>query len=154
MLDAVAERDRGYDYQEVISDLAQLADLILVMFDPHKAGTIRESRESLRHTLPQATYEDRVVFVLNRMDECRNLEDLLRVYGTLTWNLSQMTGRKDIPRIFLTYSAAEVAEPVPEHLKLLENQRQKLRELMQDTPRHRLDHLANFIEEHGVQIHS
>ena len=104
MLDSVSERDRGYNYQEVIGDLAGMADLILVLFDPHKAGTIREAHASLRGTLPQRTFEDRVIFVLNRIDECESLQDLLRVYGTLCWNLSQMTGRKDIPPIRLTYS--------------------------------------------------
>ena len=29
-----------------------LADLVLVMFDPHKAGTVRETHASLRETLP------------------------------------------------------------------------------------------------------
>ena len=81
MLDSVSEKDRGYDYQEVIGEMAKLADLILVLFDPHKAGTIRETYESLRKTLPASTYEDRVMFVLNRVDECENLNDLLRVYG-------------------------------------------------------------------------
>ena len=36
MLDSITERDRGYDYQEIIGDLAQMADLVLVLFDPHK----------------------------------------------------------------------------------------------------------------------
>ena len=35
MLDSITERDRGYDYQEVIGDLAQMADLVLVLFDPN-----------------------------------------------------------------------------------------------------------------------
>ena len=42
MLDSITERDRGYNYQEVIGDLAQMADLVLVLFDPHKAGTVRD----------------------------------------------------------------------------------------------------------------
>ncbi len=87
MLDSVTERDRGYNYQDVIGDFAQIADLILVLFDPHKAGTIREVHTSLRETLPERTFEDRVLFVLNRIDECASLNDLLRVYGTLCWNL-------------------------------------------------------------------
>ena len=65
MLDSISERDRGYDYQQVIGDLAQIADLILVFFDPHKAGTVQETYHSLRETLPTKTFEDRVVFVLN-----------------------------------------------------------------------------------------
>ncbi len=155
MLDSVTENDRSYSYQEVIGDLAQIADLVVVMFDPHKAGTIKESYESLRRTLPQATFEDRVVFVLNRVDECQNLNDLLRVYGTLCWNLSQMLGRKDIPRILLSHSIKEAAvggRKVPEFLKLLANEHDKLRHLVEAAPRHRLDHLTAFVEMHGDRL--
>lgn len=155
MLDSITERDRGYDYQAVIGDLAQLADLILVLFDPHKAGTIKESYASLRYTLPEKTFEDRVIFVLNRIDECNSLEDLLRVYGTLCWNLSQMTGRKDIPRILLTYSPKKLASVPHEqqkHLELLANQRGELHRLISQAPKHRLDHLATFLEHHSARL--
>lgn len=155
MLDSSSERDRGYNYQEVIGDLAQIADLILVMFDPHKAGTVREAHLSLRETLPTRTFEDRVVFVLNRIDECSNLNDLLRVYGTLCWNLSQMTGRKDIPLIHLTYSEnaapSRAAEAKP-FLSLLQNQRENLRQRILASPRYRLDNLASYIETHGERM--
>lgn len=153
MLDSVSEKDRGYDYQEVIAELAQIADLVLVFFDPHKAGTIRETYESLRKTLPKATYEDRVIFVLNRIDECSHLEDLLRVYGTLCWNLSQMTGRKDIPRIFLTWSEkmAKGVEDNP-YLKLMSNHRSSLLAEIEKCPKHRLDHLITYIDEHSQRL--
>lgn len=150
MLDSVSERDRGYHYQEVIGEFANIADLILVLFDPHKAGTIRETYESLRKTIPRSTYEDRVLFVLNRVDECENLTDLLRVYGTLCWNLSQMTGRKDIPHIHLTYSH-QIAE-APEFLSHLPNQRAELQEKILQAPKHRLDHLATYIEDHTDKL--
>ncbi|SMF21797.1 dynamin family protein [Pseudobacteriovorax antillogorgiicola] len=150
MLDSVSERDRGYDYQEVIGEFANIADLILILFDPHKAGTIRETYESLRKTIPKSTYEDRVLFVLNRVDECENLNDLLRVYGTLCWNLSQMTGRKDIPHIHFTYSS-ENANP-PEFLGLLQNQRAELKQNILKAPKHRLDHLATYIEDHSEKL--
>jgi EH domain-containing protein 1 len=155
MLDSVAERDRGYNYQEVLSDLAQIADLIVVMFDPHKAGTIRESYQSLRQTLPDSTFEDRIVFVLNRIDECENFSDLLRVYGTLCWNLSQMIGRKDIPRIMMSYSeslAKEQNKHAADFLKFVPNDRPRLLDAIKDAPRHRLDHLAGYIEMHGERI--
>ena len=153
MLDSVTEKDRGYDYQEVIGDLAQLSDLVLVLFDPHKAGTVRESYASLRETLPEKTFEDRLIFVLNRIDECGNLEDLLRVYGTLCWNLSQMTGRKDIPRILLTYAeeASAGSEQKP-FLGYLGNQRNELQQAILNAPKHRLDHLASFVEHHSSKL--
>lgn len=158
MLDSLTERDRGYNYQEVIGDFAQIADLVLVLFDPHKAGTIREAHISLRDTLPARTFEDRVLFVLNRIDECDSLIDLLRVYGTLCWNLSQITGRKDIPMIHLTYSpragktSENRAECETDYLCYLENQREKLKKAILEAPRYRLDHLASFIETHGERL--
>ncbi len=158
MLDSITERDRGYNYQEVIGDLAQIADLVLVVFDAHKAGTVRESYVSIRETLPARTFEDRVLFVLNRIDECTSLNDLLRVYGTLCWNLSQITGRKDIPMIRLTYSRHAVDTPASSlgrdtsYLHHLENQREELKQAIFMAPRHRLDHLATFVETHGERL--
>lgn len=158
MLDSITERDRGYDYQSVIGDLAQIADLVLVLFDSHKAGTVREAHTSLRDTLPTRTFEDRVLFVLNRIDECVSLVDLLQVYGTLCWNLSQITGRKDIPSIHLTYSPSAMKQSPHSFerdlgfLKYLENQRAELKNAISMAPRHRLDHLATFVEIHGERL--
>ena len=158
MLDSITERDRGYDYQEVIGDLAQIADLVLVVFDPHKAGTVREAYISIRETLPTRTFEDRLVFVLNRIDECASFADLLQVYGTLCWNLSQITGRKDIPPIRLTYSpramlrAGKRSGSDMSFLGHLENQREELKKAILKAPKHRLDHLAAFVETHGERL--
>ena len=158
MLDSIAEQDRGYDYQEVIGDLAQIADLILVLFDAHKAGTIREAHISLRDTLPAHTFEDRVLFALNRIDECASFTDLLRVYGTLCWNLSQITGRKDIPMIHLTYSPGAAAKtqdqgnPEGGYLQYLENQREDLKKAVLEAPKHRLDNLASYVEMHSERL--
>jgi GTPase SAR1 family protein len=154
MLDSVAEKDRGYNYQEVVADLANIADLILILFDPHKAGTVRETYESLRETLPKATSEDRILFVLNRIDECTNLHDFLRVYGTLCWNLSQMTGRNDIHHIFMTHSERMTPRPEqrPEFLNLLNNQRHDLEQAILNAPKYRIDHLSSYIETHSERL--
>jgi GTPase SAR1 family protein len=156
MLDSISERDRGYNYQEVIGDLAQIADLVLVLFDPHKAGTVREAHTSLRDTLPSRTFEDRVLFVLNRIDECASMIDLLRVYGTLCWNLSQITGRKDIPMIHLSYSPTDAAKDHPDrdmsYLSHLDNQREELKKAVLQAPCYRLDNLAAFVETHGERL--
>lgn len=156
MLDSITERDRGYNYQDVIGDLAQIADLVLVLFDPHKAGTVREAHTSLRDTLPARTFEDRVLFVLNRIDECTHLNDLLRVYGTLCWNLSQITGRKDIPMIHLTYSSQDASKSRQDgansYLRYLQNQREELKNAVLQAPCYRLDNLASFVETHGERL--
>lgn len=146
MLDSVTELDRGYDYQQVIGRLAELADLVVLVFDPHRAGTIKETYVSIRSTLPAATSEDRVLFVMNRIDECKNLSDLLRCYGVLCWNLSQMTGRKDVPRVFLTYSPTlSVGEPPFQELAL---EREELIDKIEQAPRLQVSHLLGTVDNH------
>lgn len=155
MLDSVSEQDRGYNYQEVIGDLAHNAALVLVLFDPHKAGTGREAHTSLRETLPKKTFEDRIIFALNRVDECASMVDLLRVYGTLCWNLSQMIGRKDIPMIHLTYSPSASNNSVnrdKNYMQYLENQREELKKAILQAPKYQLDNMATFVETHSERL--
>ena len=153
MLDSVSEKDRGYDYQAVIGDLARVADLILVLFDPHKAGTVQEAYVALRETLPANTFEERILFVMNRVDECTSMADLLKVYGTLCWNLSQMTGRKDIPPIHLTYSKSKSGNiEDSEFLKYIDNEQDNLRSAILKAPDFRLEHFATFVETHSENI--
>jgi len=150
MLDAVTEKDRGYDYNGVIGELARLADLVILMFDPHKAGTVREVYDTIRHTLPENAGEDRILFVMSRIDECDNPADLVRSYGTLCWNLSQMTGRKDIPRIFLTYSPNSARNP--EIVAAWHNERDELKERVFNAPALRISHLLQHIERQAREL--
>lgn len=144
MLDATSEKDRGYDYMEVLGEFANMADLIVLMFDPHKAGTIKESYEAIRNTLPEKSGEDRIVFVMSRIDECDNLSDFTRSYGTLCWNMSQMTGRKDIPHIFLTYAPSEVKpEDVAEGWP---QEREELLEKIKKASAFRVNHILEDID--------
>ncbi|MBW2502341.1 MAG: dynamin family protein [Deltaproteobacteria bacterium] len=145
MLDSVTEKDRGYDYLGVVGELARMADLIILMFDPHKAGTIKETYQAIRSTLPGSTGEDRVLYVLNRIDECDNVPDLVRSYGTLCWNLSQMTGRKDIPRIYLTFAAKEGDEP-PQGVESWVSERNELKRAVETAPTMRVNHVFQEAE--------
>jgi GTPase SAR1 family protein len=144
MLDAVTEKDRGYDYLAVLGEFAKLADLVVLMFDPHKAGTISETYTAIRSTLPDTSGEDRIVFVMSRIDECDNLSDLVRSYGTLCWNLSQMTGRKDIPTIYVTY-APDAAEPT-EILSVWREERDLLKKKIFSAPGFRVNHILQDID--------
>lgn len=144
MLDSISEKDRGYDYSAAIKEFARLADLVVLMFDPHKAGTIQETYNAIRNILPVATGEDRVLFVMSRIDECDNLGDLVRSYGTLCWNLSQMTGRKDIPRVFLTCSP-KVGEQAPE-LAIWAKEREHLKEEILAAAGLRINHILQNVD--------
>ena len=144
MLDATSEKDRGYDYMRVLGEFARMADLIVLMFDPHKAGTIRESYEAIRNTLPEKSGEHRIIFVMSRIDECDNLSDFTRSYGTLCWNMSQMTGRKDIPHIYLTYSPM-VAKPEA-IARDWPQERQQLIDKIKKAPSFRINHVLEDID--------
>jgi GTPase SAR1 family protein len=150
MLDSITEKDRGYDYSGVVGDLARLADLVVLMFDPHKAGTIREVYDTIRNTLPGNSGEDRIIFVMSRIDECDNPADLIRSYGTLCWNLSQMTGRKDIPRIFMTY--APDLSRVPESMATWNNERAELKERILAAPSLRVNHILQHIDKQAHEL--
>jgi GTPase SAR1 family protein len=144
MIDATSENDRGYDYMKVLGEFAKIADLIVLMFDPHKAGTIKETYNAIRNTLPEKSGEHRIIFVMSRIDECDNLSDFTRSYGTLCWNMSQMTGRKDIPHIYLTYSPTvvasnRVAEGWPQ-------EREELIDKIMKAPGFRINHILEDID--------
>lgn len=144
MLDATSEKDRGYDYMHVLGEFAKMADLIVLMFDPHKAGTIKESYDAIRNTLPEKSGEHRTIFVMSRIDECDNLTDFTRSYGTLCWNMSQMTGRKDIPHIYLTY-----AESIVSPDKIIEGwpqERQQLLNKMQEASKYQINHILEDMD--------
>ena len=144
MLDATTEKDRGYDYMEVLGEFAKMADLIVLMFDPHKAGTIKETYSAIRNTLPEKSGEDRIIFVMSRIDECDNISDLVRSYGTLCWNMSQMTGRKDIPHIFLTYSPGVTSST--KAVDWWPQERTELKEKIFAAPGLRINHILEDID--------
>lgn len=144
MLDSVTEKGRGYDFPGVVGEFAKLADLVVLMFDPHKAGTIKETYTTIRSTLPETSEEDRILFVMSRIDECDNLSDLIRSYGTLCWNLSQMTGRKDIPRIYLTF-APEVARDT-QGLDIWMEERAQLKERILSAPELKISHILHLVD--------
>jgi GTPase SAR1 family protein len=144
MLDSVTEKGRGYDFADVIGEFAVLADLIVLMFDPHKAGTIKETYTTIRSTLPERSGEDRIVYVMSRIDECDNLSDLMRSYGTLCWNLSQMTGRKDIPRIYLTY--ASTVQRKAQDFEALLDERDQLKSKILSAPENKIGHILQLVD--------
>ncbi len=144
MLDSVTEKDRGYDYMAVISQLAKLADLVVLMFDPLKAGTIKETYTAIRDTLPESAGEDRIVFAMSRIDECDSMTDLVRSYGTLCWNLSQMTGRKDIPHIHLTYAPESNKSSMD--LSPWAGERDELKDKILNAPKFRVYHILQSID--------
>jgi GTPase SAR1 family protein len=102
MIDAAGTaRSRGYDFAAGVRSLSEMADLILIFFDPDKPGTTGETMSIFTETL--AGLEHKLLIVLNKVDLFPNLRDFARTYGTLCWNLSKNIKTKDVPHIYNTY---------------------------------------------------
>ena len=70
------------------------------------------------------------------------------------WNLSQMMGRKDIPRILLSYAPSKQKKNLLTiaFIQLLDNQQKELKTTIMNAPRQRLDHLATYVEKHSYRV--
>jgi len=143
---------RGYNFLEVVRWFAQRADLILLLFDPDRPGTTGESLDVLTQSL--AGLENKFLIVLNKVDQLDSSVDFARAYGTLSWALSKVIPRKDIPQIYTMYNAAceDEAEhnlrspaAVREHKLPLEAFRKKREEVVAEVLRAKFRHWDNVI---------
>lgn len=48
---------------------------------------------------------------MNKVDIFQNINDFVRCYGTLCWNLSKVIPFKDMPKIYLSHLPQHVALP-------------------------------------------
>jgi hypothetical protein len=113
MIDAAGTaRSRGYDFAAAVRSLSEMADLILIFFDPDKPGTTGETMSIFVETL--AGLEHKLLIVLNKVDLFSNLRDFARTYGTLCWNLSKTIKTKDVPHIYNTYLPDQFRAPEAE----------------------------------------
>uniref|UniRef100_M4BH41 Dynamin N-terminal domain-containing protein n=1 Tax=Hyaloperonospora arabidopsidis (strain Emoy2) TaxID=559515 RepID=M4BH41_HYAAE len=95
------DKDRGYDFKQVVQWFADRADVVLVMFDPDKPGTTFETLDVLTKSLQGMS--SKVLLILNKVDDFQTVHDFARAYGALCWNLSKVIGRKDLPFIYTMY---------------------------------------------------
>ncbi|MBQ7189962.1 MAG: hypothetical protein IJR99_11165 [Kiritimatiellae bacterium] len=89
---------RDYNFFGAIHSLAELSDLIVMMFDPDKPGTTGESIEVLTGPLSGMTFKLRLL--MNKCDLFANMYDYARAYGALCWNLAHALPIKDLPKIY------------------------------------------------------
>ncbi len=102
MIDAAEKSiSRGYDFFGVIKFLAEITDLVLMMFDPDKPGTTGEAVEAM--TGPLAGYFFKLRLIFNKCDRFTNMYDYARAYGALCWNLAHALQIKDLPKIYNCY---------------------------------------------------
>lgn len=102
MIDALEESiRRDYDFFGAVHRMAELSDLIMLMFDPDKPGTTGEAIEALTGPLVGMSFKLRIL--LNKCDLFQNVSDYARAYGALCWNLAHAMPIKDLPKIYSCY---------------------------------------------------
>lgn len=102
MIDASDESNtRGYDFFGTVKFLAEISDLVLMMFDPDKPGTTGEAVGAMTGPLAGFFFKLRLIF--NKCDRFTSMYDYARAYGALCWNLAHALQIKDLPKIYNCY---------------------------------------------------
>eukprot|EP00760_Papus_ankaliazontas_P017477 PhM_4_TR17279/c0_g2_i1/m.52663/K12483/EHD1; EH domain-containing protein 1 len=89
---------RKYDYIKVCRWFVERSDLVMVMFDPTKMDAGLELRMLFKHAFKGN--ESKIRIILNKADSVET-QELMRVYGALYWNLSNMVDTTEPPRVFV-----------------------------------------------------
>lgn len=90
--------ERKYDYVRLSRWFAERSDLIFVLFDPTKLDAGAELRALFKNAFTGV--EGKVRIVLNKADSV-STQELMRVYGSLFWNLSNIINTTEPPRVYV-----------------------------------------------------
>ena len=122
--------DRMYDFPGVVRWFAERADMILVLFDPHKLDISDEFKRTL-HAMHG--FDDKIRCVLNKADQV-DTQHLMRVYGALLWSLARVFKTPEVPRVY-TGNFRDGEYAVKSNERLLDLEREQLMSDLRDIPR-------------------
>eukprot|EP00747_Dinoflagellata_sp_TGD_P208310 gnl/TRDRNA2_/TRDRNA2_81815_c0_seq2.p1 gnl/TRDRNA2_/TRDRNA2_81815_c0~~gnl/TRDRNA2_/TRDRNA2_81815_c0_seq2.p1 ORF type:complete len:315 (+),score=62.91 gnl/TRDRNA2_/TRDRNA2_81815_c0_seq2:105-1049(+) len=89
---------RDYEFVDVCKWMAERSDLILLMFDAHKLDPSDELKGVIDAIRP---HREKVRCVLNKADQI-DAENLVRVYGSLLWNVGQILQTPEVARVYIS----------------------------------------------------
>lgn len=142
--EAKAGSGRGYDYPGAVRWFAERADLVVVFFDPEKPGTTGETLQVFNTSL--TGIDHKLLIVMNKMDQFRNLHDFARAFGALCWNLGKVIARKDLPQIYNTYVPLR-GQPAPVlSMEDFDRAREELVTELRRAPARRLDNMITQMQ--------
>ncbi|OIR58806.1 MAG: EH domain-containing protein [Amphiamblys sp. WSBS2006] len=113
--------DKGNSLEGPLAWLIEHADLIFVLFDITRIDMASEVKTLFQKL---ENYTGKVRIVLNKTD-IATPHELLRVYGALTWSLSRILPRTEIPLIYIA-AAAPHRDMKTRHTGILEENKKLL----------------------------
>ncbi len=150
MIDSAAsgmKNDRGYDFFAVLKKLGEMADIVVLFFDPDKPGTTGETLEALQRSFQEIDHK--LYLVMSKVDRFDdNMRDFARAYGALCWNLARTMQNKDLPHIFNIYVPLEERKvEAGSSLPFFDESREELlREIRKAPARHSQNRLSQFYD--------
>lgn len=91
------DQDRGYSYGNVSKWFIERSSVVFFLFDPFRLNIGRELEEVFSIMKGQ---ESKMRIILNKADTV-SARELVKVYGTLMWNISPMSKRVEPPRVYV-----------------------------------------------------
>lgn len=103
----VSTNDEAQQYfKRLTRHFADLADVVLLFFDPDKPGTTKEANDVFRECLAHIN-SVKLHIIFNKVDAFKSLEDFGKAHGTLYWNLSAAMMKKDVPIVHNMFCPTE-----------------------------------------------
>jgi GTPase SAR1 family protein len=127
---------RRYDYIKVCRWFIERSDLVFFMFDPTKLDAGIELRLLFKHALKG--FESRTRIVLNKADTV-GPQELMRVYGALFWNLSNLIATTEPPRVYVSSFWDRPYKPGTNHQLFTDEKCDLLYDLVEVVPLQSLD---------------
>eukprot|EP00958_Prasinococcus_capsulatus_P027059 scaffold5182_cov376-Prasinococcus_capsulatus_cf.AAC.3 len=129
---------RQYDFVRVCRWFAERSDMILLLFDAHKA---RLTSHVAPPSVTRVVHDDKVRLVLNKADQI-STEELMHVYGGVMWFLGKVLHTPEVKRSYV--SSFWDAELQNEELsRFLTGERDKLLRDLHDLPKGALSRRLN-----------
>eukprot|EP00758_Cryptobia_borreli_P013363 Tbor_TRINITY_DN5826_c1_g2::TRINITY_DN5826_c1_g2_i1::g.6084::m.6084 len=127
---------RRYDYIKVMRWFVERSDLVFFMFDPTKLDAGPEMRKVFKHALYHQ--ESKIRIVLNKADTV-GAQELMRVYGSLFWTLSNLVNSTEPPRVYVSSFWDQPYKPNTNHELFSDEKADLIYELTDTIPRQSLD---------------
>lgn len=127
---------RRYDYVKVCRWFVERSDLVFFLFDPTKLDAGIELKMLFKHAVKG--FENRVRIVMNKADMV-GPQELMRVYGSLFWNLSNLINTTEPPRVYVSSFWDQPYRPGTNHQLFTDEKCDLLYDLTEVVPLQSLD---------------